>query len=192
MCGIVGVIAKGAKGLYPVDVKIFEQMLFADQLRGIDGTGVFYDTVKDGVLHSKLPITGTEFLNHKDYPKLAADINRESSFVIGHNRAATKGSLTKENTHPFKEGGITLVHNGTLWTHKHLKDVEVDSHAITHSIADAGLDETLDKLHGAYTLVWHDDGNSTLNIIRNNQRPLAIIETKYAFYICSEKVWVSG
>lgn len=48
MCGIVGVIGKAKMGLSQVDQKVFEQMLLVDQIRGQDGTGIFYNNKRAG------------------------------------------------------------------------------------------------------------------------------------------------
>ncbi len=37
------------------------------------------------------------------------------NMLIAHARAASKGSATMENTHPFIVGGVVLAHNGTVY-----------------------------------------------------------------------------
>ena len=34
--------------------------------------------------------------------------------IIGHNRSATIGNITKDNAHPFRKGDLVGVHNGTI------------------------------------------------------------------------------
>ena len=109
-------------------------MLFADQLRGSHGTGIFWDELGDSK-YLKGAMPSSSFLRSKEYPEVAKDIVRLGNFVIGHNRHATKGEINFNNTHPFQEGDIkrrqiTLIHNGTLHSHRHMKNVDVDSHAI--------------------------------------------------------------
>lgn len=185
MCGIVGVIAKRKVGLYTSDVKMFSQMLYADQFRGVDGTGVFNITNKNVVLMDKEPSAAHYYIkkSEKFINSLAA---LDSIIAIGHNRAATKGKLSQENTHPFKEGHITLVHNGTLKWHKNLADVEVDSHAICHSFAEKGHEKTLQELDGAFALVWYNQKTKRLYMTRNSERPLNLIELKDAWLVSSE------
>lgn len=185
MCGIVGVIAKRTNGLFTSDVKLFTQMLYADQFRGTDGTGVYNVTSKNAVVIEKEPRTAHYFIARND--KWLEKLNSiDSMMAIGHNRAATKGVLSKENTHPFTENHITLVHNGTLFTHRDLADVEVDSHAICHAFASKGHEKTLQELDGAFALVWYNQKTKRLYLTRNKERPLNLIELEFTWMISSE------
>lgn len=186
MCGLVTIVSKQKNGIFHGDMKIFTEMLFADQLRGGDGTGIFYNKGKE-LKVLKAPIGSSDFVNDALYHKATVEIIKSGNFVVGHNRSATKGKLSYANTHPFREKHITLVHNGTLHYHKELADTEVDSHAICISIADRGIKETLKKIYGAYALIWFDNKQKTLNFIRNSQRPLFIVETANLFILISEK-----
>lgn len=185
MCGIVGVMSKRVSGLFNGDLDIFSDMLFADQVRGAHGTGIMYEVNGQGRAF-KGAIPASIFLQDKKLDGVFTDIIQKSQFVVGHNRHATKGKLSFENTHPFMVGPITLIHNGTLPSHKYLKDVEVDSHAICHSMAEAGELETLEKIDGAFALVWFNNETKELNFIRNTERPLYIIESEYLITIASE------
>lgn len=185
MCGLVSVISKNKSGLFHGDLKIFTEMLFADQLRGSDGTGIFYnDKLSTKIL--KGPVASSDFVNTDLYDKATLAAIQRGNFVVGHNRAATKGKLTYANTHPFSEKHITLVHNGTLVSHKNLADVEVDSHAICLSIAQQGIEKTVKAINGAYALIWYDAKQKTLNFLRNSQRPLWCVETDSLFIFVSE------
>lgn len=185
MCGLVSLISKHSMGFFNDDTKIFTEMLFADQLRGSNGTGIFYDNGKQ-IKVLKAPYAASDFITDKSYGKAMTEINKYASFVVGHNRAATIGSLTHQNTHPFRCGHITLVHNGTLASHAHLADTENDSHAIASSIAKIGFRETIKKINGAYALIWFDERQKTLNFCRNIQRPMWLVETKDLFCFISE------
>ena len=117
-----------------------------------------------------------------------------STFLIGHNRAATKGNKVWKDTHPFREGPITLVHNGTLSSHKDIADVDVDSHAICVGIAERGYEETLKTIDGAFALVWYNSDEEKLYLVRNNLRPLFLVETQGYYILCSENalgVWIA-
>lgn len=187
MCGIVGMIAKTSTGFYGTDSDIFQQMLWADQLRGTHGTGVFYNNKKKEVYTYKDSVNASTLINYKDWDKVTDKVVKESSFIIGHNRHATKGAHTVENTHPFIEGQVVLVHNGTLTSHKHLADCEVDSQAIAKAISTSdNLQTVVDDLYGAYALIWHDGRNGKINILRNSERPLAWVETSKCIFIASE------
>src|SRR5688500_5153933 len=185
MCGIVGVISKRKNGLFHSDIDIFTDLLFADQLRGAHGTGMFYDV--DGVGHAfKGPMPSSSFLRSEKIGPVFNTVVQKSNFLIGHNRHATKGGVSFDSTHPFIEGETVLIHNGTLPSHKHIKDVEVDSHAICHSINEIGHIETLKKIDGAFALVWFDGNTKKLHFIRNTERPLHIVETDDLIVMSSE------
>lgn len=185
MCGIVGLISKTKFGFYHNDLKIFKEMLWADQLRGTDGTGTFYVNKEGKSTVVKAPTSAYPFLEGL-FDKAESDIIKEGRILIGHNRAATKGTKTWNNTHPFQEDHISLVHNGTLYTHKHLADTDVDSHAICHAISKQGYQRTLKELWGAFALVWYNESNKRLYLVRNKERPLNIVESKGLFVISSE------
>ena len=162
-------------------------MLYANQLRGNHGTGVFYNNSKkkqSAIL--KMAEPASTFINTQIWGKKEEIIFKNSTFVVGHNRYATMGKHIYKDTYPFREGNITLVHNGTLTSHKDLADVEIDSHAICHSIASIGAKETIAKIKGAFALVWYNKDENTLSLIRNVQRPLHLIETAGCWFISSE------
>ena len=183
MCGIVGYITQEGNGNGRiVREKFLKQAIIVDTLRGKDSTGVFFkphDHKAGNAGWLKALGTGFEFTHNEDYRKF----EREAySIAVGHNRAATMGSVTTENAHPFQVGDITLVHNGTLrGTHSlpltmHKLGIKVDSHAIAHNLAEHDPEEIIPKLRGAFALVWHDGRDNTLNIIRNDERPLHLAE----------------
>lgn len=198
MCGLVGVVTKGIHGFQAREIDVFTQLLYADQVRGSHGTGMFYNS-KQGKPHIrtlKAPCPSSAFIGFKEYEEATRTLFKESNFVVGHNRSATKGKIDTACTHPFREKHIVLVHNGTLLSHKNLKeDVEVDSHAICHSIAEIGIKETTKKLDGAFALIWFDAKEKTLNLCRNIQRPLFILDFGSCFVFCSELglgLWVGS
>jgi len=190
MCGIVTLIQKDStKSLNKDHIDIFKQMLYADALRGWDSTGIAsirMNSVTDVTKDACPPAS----LFHRVQEHTWAFNNQA---LIGHNRWATKGKTNKENAHPFKEQHITLVHNGTLKFHHHLKNVEVDSHAITHSIVEKGTKETLEMLDGAFALVWFDAQTKMIHAARNKERPLYVIETEDLYILSSEEklaLWI--
>lgn len=189
MCGLVGVITKNLNGFTQAEVDSFEQMLYADKVRGSDGTGIFYNTKKSKPLVKtlKAPYGSSIFIETKEFHRAKETLYQQSNFAIGHNRAATKGEKTVENTHPFREKHIVLVHNGTIPNHKNLHDtLASDSHSICHSFAEIGAKETLKKIDGAFALIWFDSQERSLNLCRNYQRPLYIIECSSCHLVVSE------
>ncbi|UOF80617.1 hypothetical protein [Caudoviricetes sp.] len=189
MCGLIAIISKSTFGFLKKDVDMFTQLLYADRLRGQDGTGVFYNGKKgaSNVHTLRAPMPSSDFIATQEYANVMKQVFKESNFIVGHNRAATKGKINAACTHPFREKHITLVHNGTLETHIELsKDKEVDSQAICEHLSVHGAEETLKKINGAFALIWFNSKEGTLNFCRNIQRPLFIIETRNSFVLCSE------
>jgi predicted glutamine amidotransferase len=184
MCGIVSIIRKDSKkSLYKEHADVFKQMLYADALRGWDSTGIAAIKLHNQVVVVKEACPPASLFHRvQDHTWIHGN-----TALIGHNRFATKGNTTKENAHPFKEENITLVHNGTLKFHHHIKDVAVDSHAITHSMVERGAKETLEMLDGSYALVWFDEKTNQLKAARNNERPLHLLETEDLFLLSSEE-----
>jgi predicted glutamine amidotransferase len=189
MCGIVGLVIKQKNGFTNTEINIFTELLYADEVRGSDGTGIFYNTKKNKA-HLKVlkgPLCSSLFVKSKPYQEATKTFFSDSNFIVGHNRSATKGKIDFDCTHPFREQHITLVHNGTLVSQKELHETaEVDSHAICHSISQKGAVETLKTIDGAFALVWFDSKEKTLNLCRNYQRPLHVIETNTSFIFTSE------
>jgi hypothetical protein len=187
MCGIVGFITDEAAIGASNRRKWLIQALIADSLRGTDGTGAFFvghkhdgaaDWCKQGshvydFLDTK--VAGQRFNQNFDKIRCA----------IGHNRSATVGKSSTDNSHPFQEGPITLVHNGTLHgtgtlpkSQHQLDGVNVDSHVITHNLAEHSAEEVISKLSGAFALVWHDARDGSINVVRNSDRPLHLMRAK--------------
>lgn len=186
MCGIVGMIAKNASGFSWKDKQMFTSMLYADALRGFDSTGVFSVNKYGNLRMIKAAQRADSFIQTKTYKEFEDNIFTDSRIVIGHNRASTRGATNDTNAHPFVENNICLIHNGTLTSHKHLADTEVDSHAICKSIAEKGYKETIPHVHGAFALIWYDAEVKKLYVGRNTERPLWVLQTKDVDFIASE------
>lgn len=139
----------------------------------------------------------SEVLRSKDYTTSMGQINR---LLLGHNRYATKGKITKQNAHPFKQGPIVGAHNGSLtWAGQgKLEDkdnrFETDSEAIMWSLSTRGFDETWRFLanpvydQNAFALTWFDTSTNKFFMVRNSKRPLyyAYTEKDDAIYWASE------
>lgn len=186
MCGICGLISKETNGFYHPDVSLFTQMLIADSLRGTDGTGVFGVYGTGSVQWLKVGSHPFALVNNKKYDSFTSAMVRKFKMVVGHNRKLTAGAKSNENSHPFIHEHIILVHNGTIHGHKKLADTEVDSHAIAHAIANKGYKEALKELDGAFALVWFNMKTRTLHLVRNDERPLFIVETDSQIAFASE------
>ena len=111
MCGLVGVISKYDKSYEDIKKHFLKYAIAVDTLRGEDSTGVMRMNEKGKVEtnHSILP--GIQYVSTKSFDNIKTD----SWAIFGHNRAATRGSVSRENAHPFTFGDVTLMHNGTLF-----------------------------------------------------------------------------
>lgn len=203
MCGILGFITEQVSEGSLERSRFMSDGLIMDTLRGDDATGVFMvphawaANVKqeDKTAYTlKDAVPGHTFVSAPAYGKLVYPM-KDWRAAVGHNRAATRGKRDANNAHPFQEGPVTLVHNGTLTTtyglpvdqwdlNKGVKEedkISVDSHVICHNLAlkepDAAPD-VISYLRGAFALVWHDARDESVNIIRNGQRPLHLAYDK--------------
>lgn len=194
MCGINGLISKHGVFQYYVD-DLFTNLIRMGSIRGEDSTGIFGVTKEGHCDVLKGDTDGYIFTRTDNFGKF---LKRAGQYriMVAHNRAATTGSVSAANAHPFQEKHIVLVHNGTISNKEDLnKEVEVDSHAIAHALAEHDAVQALGKIDGAYALVWWDESDGTLNLARNTQRPLFIVEFESIYAICSEPglpLWLNG
>lgn len=196
MCGIVGIISKIPGGLYHTDLDLFEELLVCDSVRGLDSTGVFGIHKNKQAKSLKVAAEPHSLFRCEEWGDFRTKAVSSMTSLVGHNRSATRGAVNSTNAHPFTEGSIVLVHNGTLHNHKDFnKDVEVDSHAITHAFNERPAKEVLKEINGAFTFVWYDRRVGRLFIARNNERPLAYVETSSNIIFASEGPmldWILG
>jgi len=181
MCGIVAIISSCSNGFTDKERKAFTDMLFVDTLRGWDSTGVFSVDYDGDVNILKAAMTGPNFINTQEYGKWHQELWSTGIMAVGHNRAATRGTVNDTNAHPFwVDDNIVLVQNGT-WngSHKHVKDTEVDTEALAHLIHEGEtVEKALQKIDAAYALIWFNVKEKTLYAIHNFQRPLCIAYAK--------------
>lgn len=194
MCGIIGLISRTPSGLFSKDLELFEQMLVINTIRGKDSTGAFTLFRNKQVRAIKLASHPFHLFRAAEWMTFRQDAINRGRFVIGHNRAATRGGVKNENAHPFVENNIILVHNGTLWddgASVTKQEVEVDSHAIAHALAERDAKEVLPDINGAFALIWYDTKKEKLYATRNKDRPLHILVTEQNFVLSSEH-WIAG
>lgn len=206
MCGIVGILSNN---LTLREKVAFQEMLFMSTLRGVDSTGVFGVSTKEhgkdkkfSYGYVKKAVSAPEFLSDENTmgackEKVFDPSGHWVKALVGHTRAATIGSVSQKNAHPFKYNHILGIHNGTLRTKLtgHML-IDTDSECLYRNIAEKGAVETLSQLGGytdAFALVWFDSSNRSINLIRNTQRPLhfAYSTTKREFLFASEKEFIS-
>ncbi len=174
MCGLVGCAGVLTSG----DEKAFNQMLIFDSVRGIDSTGIAVVSRDGEVKIVKELGDPFQLMDSKRYDKAFAGLNR---VVIGHNRWATVGGVSKNTAHPFEFSNLVGAHNGTLTTKYRLEDhadFPVDSQALFHHINKKGVKDALNYMAGAWALTWWDKENETINFLRNKERPLFLTFTE--------------
>ena len=173
MCGLVGV----AGNLNNEAMKVFHQLLVVDQLRGQHSTGIAHVTNwNDEVEVVKAIGTPDVLMDTGNYEKVT---KRFGKCIIGHNRFATQGKVSKANAHPFDFDGVVGAHNGTLRDYAKLPGYgkfDVDSEVLYHAINEWGIDKAIANIAGAYCLTFFDKNAKTLNFLRNSERPLYIAE----------------
>ena len=180
MCGIVGVLGRGAVAGQLVDA------LKRLEYRGYDSAGVA--TVENGKLGRR---RAEGKLRNLEARLQAHPLLGETG--IGHTRWATHGKPTEANAHPHMTDDVSVVHNGIIENFRELKeellaegaaftsdtDTEVIAHLITRELR-AGKDpvqatqQALKRLEGAFALAMIFRGHSDLMIVARQGSPLAI------------------
>lgn len=195
MCGIFGFVSSAGLVNSQNRKNFVKDSLYCGTLRGSDGAGIFTISTAPGaeeltILKDSVP--GFYFLGLKPLQNIFSNIEKYR-IVVGHNRAATFGEASAENTHPFKHGKIVLVHNGTInnlpslsgqvWA-KH----NVDSAAICQLLDEGSPKELFPRIKGAFAFVWYNTETKALYIYRNKERELYLgkVKGKQELYFASE------
>lgn len=192
MCGILGVILNTQNGGNYKDVEALENMLYIDALRGEDSTGIGMFTNESSLRLVKGAMDANAFIKSAEWTSVRADYIARGKAVIGHNRKKTVGDIKDETAHPFLiDNRYLFIHNGTLHSHKHLAQTEVDSEALgihlTKCNGDAAaLEKALGNVYGAYACAWIDKVKESLYLLRNKERPLYMGKTDFGWVFCSE------
>lgn len=177
MCGLVGV----AGVIEKKHSDAFNNMLLFNIPRGRDSTGVWSidrdinRKVKDEYL-IKAPVHALDLQEFKGYDRVIGSVNKHC--LIGHGRAATVGKINRANAHPFSFDNVAGAHNGTIPTYQMSKleshdKFGTDSEALYYNINKFGVEATIQALTGgAWALTWYDKTDHSINLLRNDQRPL--------------------
>lgn len=171
MCSLLGV----AGTLGKADLDAFTDLMMVGQLRGIHGTGVaVVGRNNEGTSVAKRPWSAPDFLTSRVFDEATSGSGK---VLMGHNRHATMGSHTMENTHPFEFSDIVGAHNGTLTNKYELEDSRLygtDSEAALALINEKGGQSAIPELKGAWAFTWYDQQENALYMIRNDKRTLHI------------------
>jgi glucosamine--fructose-6-phosphate aminotransferase (isomerizing) len=180
MCGIIGIIAK-----QPVAAELIEGLRRLEY-RGYDSAGIA--TLIDGRIERRRA--------EGKLANLIARLGREpvrGTIGIGHTRWATHGEPTEDNAHPIATDRVAVVHNGIIENFQVLKrelaglgyqfHTQTDTEAVailaTHHLAQGltpaqAVARTLERLEGAFALVFLFAGEHDLLICARRGSPLAI------------------
>ena len=183
MCGLFGIASEHT--LTYSQIKDFTMLGTVSYPRGKDSTGLCVTKMEKGVIHhyvKKEVSPPNEFMHMQDVQKMMEVGNTRA--IIGHNRAATIGSISKENAHPFIVDDFIGVHNGTIpyFSKEANKRDVTDSQILFESINEFGIDIALSNLPNnektAYAIVMIDKETGVITFVRNEQRPLWCIWSK--------------
>jgi len=190
MCGLLAILAKNKSGFYHKDGEILQQLLYADALRGWDATGVMGVNKIGNVDIKKMAAAAGHFCMTKQFEDFRKEMISQYQIVVGHNRKATHGEKKHADAHPFWDDDekICLVHNGMISNHKEFcKESTVDSAAICNALASAEkIEDVISKIEGAFAFIWYNVMEKKLYFIRNESRPLYILETSSCYLLGSE------
>lgn len=184
MCGIVGV----AGNICVKSKSVFKDLLVLDAVRGKHSVGIFSVAEDNSVKYDKEAWQVFDFLDKRSAQEV---ITHGSKVLVGHNRHATAGSINKVNAHPFDFPQVIGVHNGTLtqrWELPNNINFDVDSESLYNSVNVQGIENTIPKVVGGWSLVFWDKVANTLNFLRNSQRPMNFVYSKdgKTLYFASE------
>jgi glucosamine--fructose-6-phosphate aminotransferase (isomerizing) len=180
MCGIIGIIAKQAVAGELVEA------LRRLEYRGYDSAGIA--TLINGRIERRRA--------EGKLGNLAQRLEREpvhGTIGIGHTRWATHGRPTEANAHPIATDRVAVVHNGIIENFQTLRaeltglgyafETQTDTEAVTilttHYLSlgmtpAQAVAKTLDRLEGAFALVFLFAGEHDLLICARRGSPLAI------------------
>lgn len=190
MCGLLAMLAKNKSGFYHKDGEVLQQLLYADALRGWDATGVMGVTKVGNIDIKKMAAAAGHFCMTKQFEDFRKKMVSDYQMVVGHNRKATHGEKKHADAHPFWDDDekICLVHNGMISNYKEFcKESTVDSAAICNALAKADkIEDVINKVEGAFAFIWYNVVEKKLYFIRNESRPLYVLETAACYLLGSE------
>src|SRR5438045_7991188 len=180
MCGIIGIIAK--KPVADELVGALKRL----EYRGYDSAGIAT------LINGRIERRRAEGKLSNRVARLEKEPVR-GTIGIGHTRWATHGQPIEKNAHPIATDRVAVVHNGIIENFQALKkelvglghsfqtdtDTEAVANLVTYHLSQ-GLDstqavaKTLERLEGAFALVFLFAGQHDLLICTRRGTPLAI------------------
>ena len=191
MCGIGGFISNNTNFLNTKNNRenLLSNLFTVLTLRGIDGTGIAeVDYINNDVDYFKTTDNAVSFIRSKDINDYTSKINNKNIGYILHTRATTSGGNRRKASHPFDYSNVIGVHNGTLYDWSKFKSNAIsDSDALYYAINEADDPiKVLEKVDGAYALVWYNKTNNKFYFARNDQRTLYFLKTNDLIIFSSE------
>jgi len=192
MCGIFGRIGESDK------IQKLQMLAVCNQDRGSDSFGVYVKKrqKKEGFIMKDTGGIITAIAKNYIKPDWW-----KSSIFLGHTRAASKGTISRPNAHPFRYGNIVGAHNGCIsnfdelrnewakeepkWANE-LDKMEVDSQLLVWIIARRGLD-FLDRLACWAGAWWIDVGNPNSIFVWRNTGTVSFAAEDDCLYFSSDE-----
>jgi glucosamine 6-phosphate synthetase-like amidotransferase/phosphosugar isomerase protein len=107
ICGIFGAVAQPGK---KINLGIVAALAWANRERGTDSLG-YFDSSGRMTKRATDPATAMRDEKLQKWLKNSQD---SAWFIAGHTRFATRGSVNRRNSHPFRYGRIIGSHNGMV------------------------------------------------------------------------------
>ncbi len=194
MCGIVGILGRGAVAEQLVD------SLKRLEYRGYDSAGV---ATLEGDHLERRRAEGK--LRNLETRLKAQPLQGHTG--IGHTRWATHGKPTESNAHPHATDNVAVVHNGIIENFRELRVMlekqgakfssDTDTEAVAHlvnsyllkgSSPQEAVKASLPQLRGAFALAFVFRGHGNLMIGARKGSPLAIGHGNGEMYLGSDAI----
>ncbi len=194
MCGIVGILGRGAVAEQLVD------LLKRLEYRGYDSAGV---ATLEGDHLERRRAEGK--LRNLETRLKAQPLQGHTG--IGHTRWATHGKPTESNAHPHATDNVAVVHNGIIENFRELRVMlekqgakfssDTDTEAVAHlvnsyllkgSSPQEAVKASLPQLRGAFALAFVFRGHGNLMIGARKGSPLAIGHGNGEMYLGSDAI----
>jgi len=220
MCGIIGgVFMQHPNSVLEQDLpnmrKIFSDMLVKAEKRGGQATGILLvnnEKPAPKIYVLKAPLPAREFIKTDAYKRVMGKLNKDTYSVVGHTRAATRGSAyNNKNNHPHLCGDIVGVHNGgirndqDIWSKfkKMEAQGECDSEALfalinlKYNSSEASIEEAIDAAMSeckgwVASALIHLNKPKNVYVFRDSAAPMEIgwWERERVAFFASEKNFI--